>query len=125
MTLDRMLMDASAGGTIMNLSPTGVRNLIAEVAKNARFREEASRHEEFSRTRNVMVQVKPCEFCGATNHKTDAYPSLQEDTQANVNAVGEFQNYNNHAPQQTQQQQYYRPPYRQQQGGYNNQNQYQ
>ncbi|CAM8926149.1 unnamed protein product [Rhodiola kirilowii] len=63
------------------------------------------------------VQVKPCEFCSATNHKTDACPSLQEDTQAKVNAVGEFQNYNNHAPQQPQQQ-YYRPPYRQQHGGY-------
>ncbi|CAM8956923.1 unnamed protein product [Rhodiola kirilowii] len=122
--LDKMLLDASAGGTIMNLSPVGVQNMIAEVAKNARFREEASRNEEFSRTRSVAkaeipsnqvteelrqmremmqklimkqsVQVKPCEFCGATNHKTDACPTLQEDTQVNVNA-----------------------------GGYNNQNQYQ
>ncbi|CAM8905181.1 unnamed protein product [Rhodiola kirilowii] len=67
---------------------------------------------------NQMIQVKPYEFCGATNHKTDACPILQEDTQANVNAMCEFQNYNNHAPQQPQQQ-YYRPPYRQQQGGYN------
>ncbi|CAM8960344.1 unnamed protein product [Rhodiola kirilowii] len=62
------------------------------------------------------VQVKPCEFCGAINHKTDAYPTLQEETQVDVNAVGEFQSYNNRAPQQIQQQQYYRPPYRQQQG---------
>ncbi|CAM8982139.1 unnamed protein product [Rhodiola kirilowii] len=126
--LDRMLLDASAGGTIMNLSPAGVRNLIAEVAENARFREEASSHEEFSRTRSVakgetssnqmteeikqmremvqklmmnqMVQVKPCEFCGATNHKTDACHTLQEDTQVDVNVLGEFQNYNNHAPHQ-------------------------
>ncbi|CAM8978194.1 unnamed protein product [Rhodiola kirilowii] len=147
--LDRMLLDASAGATIMNLSPAGVRNLIAEVAENARFREEASGQEEFSRTRSVAkaetpsnqvteelkqmremmqklimkqsVQVKPCEFCGATNHKTDACPSLQEDTPANVNAVGEFQHYNNHAPRQPQQQ-YYCPPYRQHQGSYNNQN---
>ncbi|CAM8905183.1 unnamed protein product [Rhodiola kirilowii] len=50
----QVLLDASAGGTIMNLSLAGVRNLIAEVAENARFREEASRHEEFSRARNVV-----------------------------------------------------------------------
>ncbi|CAM8999885.1 unnamed protein product [Rhodiola kirilowii] len=145
--LDRSLLDALAGGPIMSLSPAGVRRKITKVAENARFRDEATKEEEFSRTRNVSraeppsssmaeemkqmkemmmqlmrrqpVQVKPCEFCGATDHKTDACPSLQEDTQANVNAVGEFQSYNNRAPQQTQQQQYYRPPYHQQQGGHN------
>ncbi|CAM8948333.1 unnamed protein product [Rhodiola kirilowii] len=123
----------------MNLSPAGVRKMIAEVAENARFREEASRQDDFSRTRNVAkaetpsnsmaeelkqmkemmqklimkqpVQVKPCEFCGATNHKTDSCPSLQEEEHGCVNAVGEFQNYNNQTPQQPQQQ-YYRPPYR-------------
>ncbi|CAM8978293.1 unnamed protein product [Rhodiola kirilowii] len=57
--LDRMLLGASAGGTIMNLSPAGVRNLIAEVAENARFREEASRHEEFSRTIHVAKAETP------------------------------------------------------------------
>ncbi|CAM8975183.1 unnamed protein product [Rhodiola kirilowii] len=150
--LDSMLLDASAGGTIMNLPLGRIRKLIADVAENARFREETSRQEEFTRTKNVAkvdtpvnsmaeemkqmkemmqqlirrqpVQVKPCEFCGATDHKIDACPNLQEDTHANVNAVGEFQNYKNRAPHQTQQQ-YYHPPYRQQQGSYNNQNQYQ
>ncbi|CAM8944198.1 unnamed protein product [Rhodiola kirilowii] len=151
--LDRKLLAASAGGTLMRLTPAGVRRKIVEVAENARFQDESNNKEEFSRTKNVSqveppsssmakeikqlkemmqqvirrqpVQVKPCEFCGATDHKTDACPSLQEDTHANVNAVGEFQSYNNRAPQQAQQQQYYRPPYRQQQGSYNNQNQYQ
>ncbi|CAM8934592.1 unnamed protein product [Rhodiola kirilowii] len=102
--LDRMLLDASARGTIMNLSPAGERNLIVEVAENARFREEASRQEKFSITTNIakaetppnqmteeikqmkemvqklmmnqVVRVKPCEFYGATNHKTDSCPSL-------------------------------------------------
>ncbi|CAM8920040.1 unnamed protein product [Rhodiola kirilowii] len=40
--LDMMLLDALAGGKIMNLSPDGVRNLIAEVAENARFIEETN-----------------------------------------------------------------------------------
>ncbi|CAM8911224.1 unnamed protein product [Rhodiola kirilowii] len=101
-TLDKMLLDASAGGSMMNLSLSGIRNLITNVAENARFREETTRHKEFSRTKNVAkaetsmssmpeemkqikemmiqilrrqpVQVKPCEFCGSTDHKTDACP---------------------------------------------------
>ncbi|CAM8948630.1 unnamed protein product [Rhodiola kirilowii] len=142
--------------------------MITEVAENARFREEASKQEEFRRTRNVLkaetsadpmaeelkqmkemmqklimrqpVQVKPCEFCGATDHKTDACPTVVEEEHGDVNALNGFQNYDNHAPgrqygqaanrqswrndnhaprepaqqtapQQTQQYNYYRPPY--------------
>ncbi|CAM8966615.1 unnamed protein product [Rhodiola kirilowii] len=105
--LDKMLLDASAGGSMMNLSLSGIRNLIANVAENARFREETTRQEEFSRTRNVaqaetpmssmpeemkqlkemMIQilqrqpvpVKPCEFCGSTDHKNDACPIYNQD----------------------------------------------
>ncbi|CAM8895145.1 unnamed protein product [Rhodiola kirilowii] len=51
--LDKMLLDASAGGSMMNLSLSGIRNLITDVAENARFREETTRQEEFSRTKNV------------------------------------------------------------------------
>ncbi|CAM8940490.1 unnamed protein product [Rhodiola kirilowii] len=35
--LDRKLLDASAGGTLMRLTPAGVRRKIVEVAENARF----------------------------------------------------------------------------------------
>ncbi|CAM8880448.1 unnamed protein product [Rhodiola kirilowii] len=152
--LDRKLLDASAGGTIMNLSPAGVRRKITEVAENARFRDEASKEEEFNRTRNVSraeppsssmaeemkqkkemmmqlmrrqpVQVKPCEFCGALDHKTDACPTLVEEDQGEVNAVDGYQGEPaQHAASQPAQQQYYRPPYRQQQGGHNGPSQYQ
>ncbi|CAM8934699.1 unnamed protein product [Rhodiola kirilowii] len=51
--LDKMLLDASAGGSMMNLSLSGIRDLITNVAENARFREETIWQEEFSRTRNV------------------------------------------------------------------------
>ncbi|CAM8979322.1 unnamed protein product [Rhodiola kirilowii] len=124
--LDRKLLDASAGGTLMRLTPAGVRRKIVEVAEKARFQDESNNKEEFSRTKNVSqveppsssmakeikqlremmqqvirrqpVQAKLCEFYGATDHKTEACPNLQEDTHANVNAVGEFQSYNNRAP---------------------------
>ncbi|CAM8950369.1 unnamed protein product [Rhodiola kirilowii] len=169
--LDKMLLNASAGGSMMNLSLSGIRQLITDVAENARFREETTRQEEFSRTKNVakaetpmnsmpeemkqikemMVQIlrmqpaqmKPCEFCGSTDHKTDACPTLIIEDPAEVNAVGGYQGYNNninnrtgpsqqygqatgpnwrnenHPPRETQQvapqpaQSFYQPPHRQ------------
>ncbi|CAM8972724.1 unnamed protein product [Rhodiola kirilowii] len=121
--LDKMLLDASAGGLMMNLSLSGIRQLISDVAENARFREETTRQEEFSQTKNVAksetpmnsmpeemkqmkemmvqilrrqpVQVKPCEFCGSTDHKTDACPTLIVEEPAEVNAVVGYQGYNN------------------------------
>ncbi|CAM8886568.1 unnamed protein product [Rhodiola kirilowii] len=121
--LDKMLLDASAGGSMMNLSLNGIRNLITDVAENARFREETTRQEEFSRTKNVakaetpmnsmpeemkqmkemMIQilrrqpvpVKPCKFCDSTNHKTDECPTLIEEEPVEVNAVVGYQGYNN------------------------------
>ncbi|CAM8880301.1 unnamed protein product [Rhodiola kirilowii] len=121
--LDKMLLDASAGGSMMNLSLSGIRNLIANVAENARFREETTRQDEFSRSTRVAqteasvnsiteemkqlkemmieiirrqsVTVKPCEFCGSTDHKTDACPTLIQEEPADVNAVGGYQGYNN------------------------------
>ncbi|CAM8966793.1 unnamed protein product [Rhodiola kirilowii] len=122
-SLDKMLLDASTGGSMMNLSLSGIRDLIANVAENARFREETTRQDEFSRTKNVaqaetsvnsmpeemrqikemMIQilrrqpvpVKPCKFCGSTDHKTDACPTLIEEEPVEINAVGGYQGYNN------------------------------
>ncbi|CAM8907992.1 unnamed protein product [Rhodiola kirilowii] len=118
--IDKIFLDASAGGSMMNLSLNGIRNLITNVAENARFREETTRQDEFFQTKNVsasvnsmteemkqlkemMIQilrrqpvpVKPCEFCGSADHKTDACPTLIEEEPAEVNAVGEYQEYNN------------------------------
>ena len=36
------MLDATAGGTVLDLTPTGVRELINEAAVNARFREETN-----------------------------------------------------------------------------------
>ncbi|CAM8880542.1 unnamed protein product [Rhodiola kirilowii] len=169
--LDKMLLDASAGGSMMNLSLNGIWQLNIDVAENARFREETTRKEEFSRTKNVakaetpmnsmpeemkqmkemMVQIlrrqpaqmKPCEYCGSMDHKTNACPTLIEEDPVEVNAVGGYQGYNNnsndrdgpsrqygqaigpnwrnenHPPRETQQaapqpaQSFYQPPHRQ------------
>ncbi|CAM8982527.1 unnamed protein product [Rhodiola kirilowii] len=51
--LDKKLLDASAGGSMMRLSLSDIRRLITDVAENARFREETTRRDEFSRTKNV------------------------------------------------------------------------
>ncbi|CAM8926145.1 unnamed protein product [Rhodiola kirilowii] len=123
--LDRKLLDASAGGNLMDLSPAGVRRKIMAVAESEWFQDESTKEEEYTRTRNVSrveppsstmaaeikelkelmqhvirrqpVQTKPCEFCAATDHKTDECPTLVADDQADVNAN----------------QQPYQPPYRQ------------
>ncbi|CAM8981991.1 unnamed protein product [Rhodiola kirilowii] len=128
--LDKKLLDASAGGSMMRLSLSGIRRLITDVAENARFREETTRQDEFSRTKNVaraetsvnsmpeemkqikemMIQIlqrqpaqmRPCEFCGSTDHKTDACPTNE------IHAQREIQQS---APQPAQS--FYQPPHRQ------------
>ncbi|CAM8910730.1 unnamed protein product [Rhodiola kirilowii] len=120
--LDKRLLDALAGGSMMSLPLSGIRQLITEVAENARFREETTRQDEFSRTKNVAraetpvnsipeemkqmkemmiqilrrqpAQVRPCEYCGTTDHKTDACPTLIEKDPMEVNAVEGYQGYN-------------------------------
>ncbi|CAM9000974.1 unnamed protein product [Rhodiola kirilowii] len=120
--LDKKLLDASTGGSMMNLSLSSIRDLITKVAENARFREETTRQDEFFRTKNVSraetsvnsmpeemrqmkemmmqllqkqtVQVRPCEFCGSTDHKTDASPTMIEVNPVEANTVGGYQGYN-------------------------------
>ncbi|CAM8987220.1 unnamed protein product [Rhodiola kirilowii] len=137
--LDRKLLGASAGGNLMNLSPTGVRRKIMAVDESERFQDESNKEEEYSQTRNVSkveppsnamaeeirqlkemmqqvirrqpVQVKPCGFCATTDHKTDECPTIVEDDQAEVNAREPTQQ-----PVPHQAQPYYKPPFRQLQG---------
>ncbi|CAM8951083.1 unnamed protein product [Rhodiola kirilowii] len=125
--LDKKLLDASAGGSMMSLPLSGIRRLVTKFAENARFREETTRQDEFTRTKNVAsaettvnsmpeqmeqmkemmmqilrkqtVQVRPCEFCGFMDHKTDACPTLIEEDQVEANA------YNQNAPPTGQYQQ--------------------
>ncbi|CAM8933968.1 unnamed protein product [Rhodiola kirilowii] len=121
--LDKMLLDASAGGSLASLPLSGIRRLVTKFAENARFREETTRQDEFTQTKNVAkvetpvnsmteqmeqmkemmmqilqkqtVQVRPCEFCGSTDHKTDACPTLIEEDPVEANAVEGYQGYNN------------------------------
>ncbi|CAM8986763.1 unnamed protein product [Rhodiola kirilowii] len=120
--LDKKLLDASAGRSMMNLPLSSIRDLVTSVAENARFREETTRQEEFSRIKNVAqaevpmsslpeemkqmkemmiqllrrqpAQMRPCEFCGGLDHRTDTCPTLMENDPEEVNAVGGYQGYN-------------------------------
>ncbi|CAM8944364.1 unnamed protein product [Rhodiola kirilowii] len=139
--LDKKLLDASAGGSMMRLSLSGIRRLISDVAENARFIEETTRQDEFSRTKNVAraetsvnsmpeemkqkkemmvqilrrqpIQVRPCKFCGSTDHKTDACPTVLVEDPIEVNAVGGYPQRETQqaAPQLAQS--FYQPPHRQ------------
>ncbi|CAM8911371.1 unnamed protein product [Rhodiola kirilowii] len=121
--LDKRLLDASAGGSNMSLPLGGIRQLITSVAENARFREETTRQDEFSHTKNVAraeapvnsmpeemkqmkemmiqilrrqpAQVRLCEYCGTMDHKTDACPTLIEEDPVEVSVVEGYQGYNN------------------------------
>ncbi|CAM8959528.1 unnamed protein product [Rhodiola kirilowii] len=123
--LERKLLEASAGGNLMNLTPARVKQKIISVAESERFQDESTKEDEYTRTKNVStvepsisamaaemkemrelmkhvvqrqpVQVNPCEFCTSTDHKTDECPTLQTDIQGDVNAVGNYQNYGNQA----------------------------
>ncbi|CAM8934178.1 unnamed protein product [Rhodiola kirilowii] len=127
--LDKMLLDASAGGSMMNLSLSGIRDLITNVAEIARFRKETTRQDEFFRTKNVAqaetpmssmpeemkqmkemmmqflrmqtVQARPCEFCDSTDHGTDACPTVLVGDPAEINALGGYQEYNNNQQEPT------------------------
>ncbi|CAM8987450.1 unnamed protein product [Rhodiola kirilowii] len=121
--MDRKLLEASAGGQLMNMTPARVKQKIISVAEGERFQDETMKEDEYARTKNVStvepsisavfaelkemrelmkhvvrrtpVQAKPCEFCTSTEHKTDKCPTLQTDVQADVNAVGNYQSYGN------------------------------
>ncbi|CAM8934116.1 unnamed protein product [Rhodiola kirilowii] len=123
--LERKLLEASAGGNLMNLTPARVKQKIISVAESERFQDESTKEDEYTRTKNVStvepsisamaaemkemrelmkhvvrrqpVQVNPCEFCTSTDHKTDECPTIQTDIQSDVNAVGNYQNYGNQA----------------------------
>ncbi|CAM8959376.1 unnamed protein product [Rhodiola kirilowii] len=119
--LDRKLLEASAGGNLMNLTPARVRQKIQEVAESERFQDETTKEDEYAQTRIMSktepaysamaveikelkdmmqhvirrqpVQTKPCGFCAATDHRTDECPTLVEDNQAEVNATGPNHQY--------------------------------
>ncbi|CAM8880193.1 unnamed protein product [Rhodiola kirilowii] len=123
--MERKLLEASAGGQLMNMTPARVKQKIISVAEGERFQDETATEDEYARTKNVStvepsisavfaelkemrelmkhvvrrqpVQVNPCEFCTSTDHKTDECPTLQTDVQGDVNAVGNYQNYGNQA----------------------------
>ncbi|CAM9002580.1 unnamed protein product [Rhodiola kirilowii] len=56
--LERKLLEASAGGNLMNLTPARVKQKIISVAESERFQDESTKEDEYARTKN-MSKVEP------------------------------------------------------------------
>ncbi|CAM8927904.1 unnamed protein product [Rhodiola kirilowii] len=59
------------------------------------------------------VRVRPCEFCGSTDHKTDACPTMIEVNPVEANAVGGYPGYNNNKSVPQLAQSFYQPLHQQ------------
>jgi hypothetical protein len=107
------MVDAASGGAFMNNTLENAKKLINDMAENAQqfgTRREITqkvnevslsstnqRLDELTSMMKELVagkiqQVKQCGICAITGHATDSCPSLQEDFEAQVNAMGGFQN---------------------------------
>jgi len=106
------MIDAASGGALVDKTPEGARNLIANMAANsqqfgARFDPPSRQVNEVNvssieqqianlttlvrqmATGNVQT-AKVCGICSVMGHPTDACPTLQEEPTEQVNAAGGF-----------------------------------
>ncbi|XP_062114104.1 uncharacterized protein LOC133825133 [Humulus lupulus] len=107
--LDKSMIDAASGGALVDKTPAVARSLISNMAANSqqfRVRQEVSvkgLNETNSKVEQQLAQltsmvqpmalgqqVRPCGICQLVGHPTDARPTLQEDTNENINAMGGF-----------------------------------
>ncbi|RDX97361.1 hypothetical protein CR513_19873, partial [Mucuna pruriens] len=110
--MDRSMIDAASGGSLMDKMPTVVRHLISNMASytqqfgirgpsQTRMRLENQPTELTSLVRQLVVgqhqpamAAKVCGICTSVEHPTDMCPTLQEtesDQPENVGAIGGFQ----------------------------------
>ncbi|XP_062119029.1 uncharacterized protein LOC133832738 [Humulus lupulus] len=107
--LDKSMIDAASGGALVDKTPAAARSLISNMAANSQqfgvrqevsvkgLNETNSKVEQQLAQLTSMVQqmalghqVRPCGICQLVGHFTDACPTLQEDTNEHVNAMGGF-----------------------------------
>ncbi|KAE8678287.1 hypothetical protein F3Y22_tig00111427pilonHSYRG00326 [Hibiscus syriacus] len=84
--MERKMMDATSGGTILTKTPRDVRELISNMAANSQqfgFRKDTS-------SRRVNEQVKACGICATIGHPIDMCPMLQDDSHEHANAIGSY-----------------------------------
>ena len=147
---ERRIIDAACGGSILNLTPATAMEKFQDIAEstrsfgrtytkkgaNAVSSDNPDVIREIAELKNMIKglslqnktqQVKACGICADHFHPTDACPQLQDDTIAEVHAVGGFgpprprfenQAQNNYNPRwrdqaewQQQQQPQYQPQY--------------
>ncbi|XP_024964034.1 uncharacterized protein LOC112504312 [Cynara cardunculus var. scolymus] len=101
--MEKKMMDDASGGAIVNKTPTQARTLIDTMAENSKqfgVRSDIGRGASELAMGN-MPQVKACGFCSSVAHPTDACPTLHEEEEEKVNAIGggNFHNSSNRAPE--------------------------
>ena len=110
------MIDAASGGALVDKTPEATRLLISNMAANSQqfsMRHDpppqpkkvnevsiASLDQKFDKLTSLvqqlvvgnMHQIKVCGICSNMGHQTDMCPTLQEDTNEHVHAMGGYQN---------------------------------
>ena len=119
---ERAMVDAASGGSIVNKTPEEARNLISVMAETS---QQFGAPQDIPRRVNevgtsstnaiesklcqltdlvqrlVVNQVQPakvCGICASHSHFTDSCPVMQDDSQAQVSAMGGFQQQRRYDP---------------------------
>lgn len=110
---ERRIIDAACGGSILNLTPAAAMERLQDIAEgtrsfgrtytkkgaNAASSSNDNIVEEIAELKSILKgltmqsqtrQVKACGICADHFHPTDACPQLQDDTIAEVHAVGGY-----------------------------------
>ncbi|XP_022880996.1 uncharacterized protein LOC111398309 [Olea europaea var. sylvestris] len=107
---DRSMIDVASGGALVDKTPEGAKNLIANMATNSQQfgtrLDTPSRHvnevnvssleQQLASLTSLVRQMaagnmqttKACGICSVMGHPTDMCPTLQEDPNEQVNAMG-------------------------------------
>ncbi|KAG8482970.1 hypothetical protein CXB51_022008 [Gossypium anomalum] len=82
------MVDAANGGALVNMTPQQAIDLISTMAANTQqFR---ANPEPLRRVHQLTKPARVCGICATSEHTTDACPSLNDDSMAHLDAVGNF-----------------------------------
>ena len=105
------MVDAASGGALVNMTSQQARDLISTMAANSQQFQanleppkrvhqlsNSTLEDKVNRLANILnslvaEKAKParlCGICASLEHTTDAFPSLNDDTMAHLDAVGNF-----------------------------------
>ncbi|KAG8474720.1 hypothetical protein CXB51_031305 [Gossypium anomalum] len=109
--MEMNMVDAASGGALVNMTPQQARDLISTMATNSQQFQanpepprgvhrlsNSTLEDKVDRLTNMMnslivekaKKTQLCGICATLEHTTDACPSLNDDTMAHLDAVGNF-----------------------------------